>query len=307
MITYCHEKYILEAIEGVLKQECNFEVELIIANDCSPDATDEIIQDLLQNHPRAFLIKYIKHKNNVGMMPNFIFALQQCKGEFIALCEGDDYWKDPLKLQKQVDFLVANPDYVLSFHNAEVIYSTNDKKHLFIEEYKKCDYTAYDILISWLIPTASMVFRNIFKGNFPLFFTKAIHGDLALQVYLNEFGKFRVMDEVMSTYRINNSSVSVHTFLGIVYRNNFIKQLKLMNVFFKKKYKFIINRRVFLLYLENADSYRAKGIKKPLYFIFKAIFVQPSLVFVYKDRIYNSLKIVFYSICVFLKIKRVKV
>jgi glycosyltransferase involved in cell wall biosynthesis len=306
MITYGHEKYIREAIEGILMQECDFEVELVIANDCSPDATDKIVQDLLQNHPRASWIKYIKHQENMGMMPNFVFAMKECKGKYMALCEGDDYWTDPLKLQKQVGFLEANPEYVLSFHNSEVIYSVNDTKHLFIEEYKKEDYTANDILILWLIPTASMVFRNIFEGYFPSFFLKSIHGDLALQVYLNEFGKFKVMDGVMSTYRINESSVSAHTFSGIRYRNNFIEQLKLMNGFFKKKYKSIINRRIFSFYLDNADSYRAKSVVKPLHFIFKALLVQPSLAFVCKERMYNSLKIVFYSMRVFLKIKKIE-
>ena len=111
MITYGHEKYIREAIEGVLMQECDFEVELILANDCSPDKTDEVIQDILKNHPKASWIKYLKHDKNIGMMPNFLFALNHCKGEFIAVCEGDDYWTDPLKLQKQVGFLEANPDY----------------------------------------------------------------------------------------------------------------------------------------------------------------------------------------------------
>ena len=101
MITYGHEKFIREAIEGVLMQECDFEVELILANDCSPDQTDSVIQDIIKNHPKGCWIKYIRQENNIGMMPNFIFALKQCKGKYIALCEGDDYWTDPLKLQKQ--------------------------------------------------------------------------------------------------------------------------------------------------------------------------------------------------------------
>ena len=74
MITYGQEKYIREAIEGVLMQECDFEVELILSNDCSPDRTDEIIQDIIKNHPKGCWIKYFKHESNIGMMPNFIFV-----------------------------------------------------------------------------------------------------------------------------------------------------------------------------------------------------------------------------------------
>lgn len=121
MITYNHEKYIREAIEGVLMQECDFEIELIIANDCSTDQTDNVIQDILESHPKASSIKYIKHNNNLGMMPNFIFALQQCNGQHIAVCEGDDYWTDPFKLQKQVDFLDNNSEYVICWTKFSVV------------------------------------------------------------------------------------------------------------------------------------------------------------------------------------------
>lgn len=111
MITYGHGQFIEQAVNSVLMQDCNFEIELILANDCSPDKTDEVINDVLKSHPRASIINYIRHEKNIGMMPNFIFALQQCKGKYIALCEGDDYWTDPLKLQKQVDFLEKNETY----------------------------------------------------------------------------------------------------------------------------------------------------------------------------------------------------
>ncbi len=113
MITYGHENYIRQAIEGVLMQECNFEVELILCNDCSPDKTNDIIQDILKSNAKSDRIKYFNHKKNIGMMPNFIFSLQKCSGKYIALCDGDDYWTDPFKLQKQVDFLENNPDFVL--------------------------------------------------------------------------------------------------------------------------------------------------------------------------------------------------
>jgi len=113
MITYAHEQFIKQAIEGVLMQQCDFDVELIIADDCSPDTTESIVNDICQTHPNASWIKYTKHKNNLGMMPNFIFALEQAEGKFIALCEGDDYWIDPLKLKKQVDVFKKYPETVI--------------------------------------------------------------------------------------------------------------------------------------------------------------------------------------------------
>ena len=108
MITYGHENYIEQAIKGVLMQECDFQYELIIANDCSPDNTDRIVQKIIDNTNNADRIKYVRHTVNKGMTANFLWTLQQASGKYIAICEGDDYWTDPLKLQKQVDLLEVN-------------------------------------------------------------------------------------------------------------------------------------------------------------------------------------------------------
>lgn len=113
MITYGHENYIRQAIEGVLMQETDFEFDLIIADDCSPDDTSKIVEDIIKNHIKGYRIKYFRHKENMGMKANGMFAFEQCYGKYIAICEGDDYWTDPFKLQKQVDFLEANPEFSL--------------------------------------------------------------------------------------------------------------------------------------------------------------------------------------------------
>ena len=108
MITYGHEDYIAEAIEGVLRQVVDFPVELIIADDCSADNTESIVQGFIQNHPNGHWINYTKHEKNKGMIPNFLWALEKAEGEFVALCDGDDYWTSSNKLQIQVNFLVKN-------------------------------------------------------------------------------------------------------------------------------------------------------------------------------------------------------
>jgi glycosyltransferase involved in cell wall biosynthesis len=163
MITYGHEKFIEEAITGVLAQECDFQIELLIVNDCSPDKTHDIVMRILKSHQKAILIRYIKNKMNLGIMPNSIFALNQCKGQYSALCEGDDYWIDPLKLQKQVNILEANSE-VMSCHtdvnnvNADGVFSDNKLK---IWNYKN---NILDIKSSIFYPVAfscSAVFRNI--------------------------------------------------------------------------------------------------------------------------------------------------
>ncbi|MCF8268657.1 MAG: glycosyltransferase [Crocinitomicaceae bacterium] len=117
MITYMHEAFIAQAIEGVLMQEVDFPVELIIADDCSPDQTSQIIKTYIETHPNGHWIRYTRHERNKGMMPNFVWALEQASGKYIALCEGDDYWIDKSKLSRQRDFMNANSGFSFCFSN----------------------------------------------------------------------------------------------------------------------------------------------------------------------------------------------
>lgn len=216
MITYGHEKYIREAIEGVLMQEYDFEVELIIANDCSPDKTDDVIHNILENHPQATWIKYVKHDTNIGMMANFIFAMQECKGKYIALCEGDDYWTDPLKLQKQVDFLEANPDYVLCFHPVSILKTNGDIVDDFVTKVPD-NYESIETLarLGNYIHTPSVVFRNIIK-EFPFEFSQSPIGDYFLYMMLAEHGKLKCLEDNMAVYR---EGIGVWSDKSIYFRN----------------------------------------------------------------------------------------
>ncbi|NGY37445.1 glycosyltransferase [Flavobacterium sp. XN-5] len=210
MITYGHEKYIREAIEGVLMQECDFEIELILSNDCSPDQTDDIIHDILANHPKASWIKYYNHDRNIGMMPNFVFALQQCQCEYIALCEGDDYWTDPLKLQKQVDILEANPNLVGCFHNSEERYWNDYSKasSLFVSFPSAREITIKDLTQYNMIPTASIVFKSPLPSELiTKEFATLPMGDWPLHLLNTRKGNYFYLPQVMSVRNLNPNSV----------------------------------------------------------------------------------------------------
>ena len=219
MITYGHEIYIKQAIEGVLMQQCDFEVELIIANDCSPDSTDEVVKDIIVHHPKSSWITYTRHRTNKGIMPNFIWALEQCQGKYIALCEGDDYWTDPLKLQKQVDFLEENDDFIGCFHNVYTSRATD--MQLFNKYYDKDIYTLEDLLSSWIIPTCSVVFRNNHLI-FPDWVNNVPNGDLCLFLNLAKEGSFKLIDGVMGVYRLHANGITAQlnksrTLLNVFY------------------------------------------------------------------------------------------
>ncbi|WP_298392059.1 glycosyltransferase family 2 protein [Flavobacterium sp.] len=113
MSAYNHEEFIEEALVSVLEQNCQFDFEVILSNDCSKDKTDEVINKIIKNHPKGHTINYTNQEKNLGMNGNLIFTLEQVKGKYIALLEGDDYWTDKNKLQKQFDFLESNLDYAL--------------------------------------------------------------------------------------------------------------------------------------------------------------------------------------------------
>lgn len=201
MITYNHEKYIREAIEGVLMQIVSFDIELIIADDNSPDNTESIILDIASRHPNGKWIKYTKHKTNKGMMSNSIWALQQCKSKYIAICEGDDYWTDPYKLQKQVDVLESNADYSLCFHKVNIL---NQQNQLQEDTLTKVPHK-YDDIVSLAkegnyIHTPSVLFRNKIS-KFPLNFSKSPIGDFYLYMLIAQYGKLYYIQEEMAVYR----------------------------------------------------------------------------------------------------------
>ena len=199
LITYNHEKFINQAIEGVLMQNVNFLYEIVLGEDCSVDKTRQIIKEYAENNPRRF--KLILHEKNVGAMANQKLVFESCIGKYIALLEGDDYWTDPLKLQKQVDFLEQHKEYTMCFHEADVTNATNVflRKYNNIEEDKDFDLT--DLIKSNNISTASVVFRGKIIEMIPKLFYQLQIGDWGLYMINARNGKIRYLKDCMSVYR----------------------------------------------------------------------------------------------------------
>ena len=218
MVTYGQEKYIQKAIEGVFLQKTNFPIELIIANDCSPDNTDEIVKEIIKKSPSNIQVKYTKHEINKGMIPNFIWVYQQAQGKYIAICEGDDYWTDENKLQKQVDFLEQNPDYSISCHNVFLLNGdTLSSESPYDKENTQDTYTLDDLACRNIVPTLSVVYRH-FNINFPDWFFSSPLGDYPLMLWIAQRGKIKYFENKMAVYRQN---VGVWSGKKINYENIF--------------------------------------------------------------------------------------
>lgn len=206
MITYNHERFIAQAIESVLMQETDFRVELVIGEDCSTDGTRAIVIEYAQRYPDR--IRPLLPDHNLGMIPNFVATIQACGGQYIALLEGDDYWTDPCKLQKQVEFLETHPECALSFHN--VMIHNQESKENPCPRYpagQKAIWLLEDIVYQNPISTCSVVFRNGLIVELPPWYLTMTMGDWPLWVLLTQYGTAGYMDEVMATYRIHSGGV----------------------------------------------------------------------------------------------------
>jgi glycosyltransferase involved in cell wall biosynthesis len=207
VISYNHEMFIEQCLKSILSQEVDFEYEIILSDDCSTDNTVSRIKSFLTNHPKSNIVKLHFQKGNIGMNKNFMFAYSQCKGKYIAICEGDDYWIDNSKIQKQVDFLEANPDYSLCFHKVNVL-NENEKKYtdLNVSEGISTTTSTEDIMQKNYIHTLSICFRALPNG-LPEWFDVVYPCDYPLYVLLSLEGKIYMMEDKMAVYRIHDGGI----------------------------------------------------------------------------------------------------
>lgn len=137
MITYNHAPYIAQAIEGVLQQKTNFPIELVIGEDCSTDGTREIAFEYQKKYPDV--IRVITSDRNVGGGKNSRRTTKACRGKYVAFCEGDDYWHNPHKLQKQVDYLESHPECGLVYSDYDVYHAESKKLIKEFIKYRKAE------------------------------------------------------------------------------------------------------------------------------------------------------------------------
>ncbi len=205
MIAYNQERIIAQAIEGVLEQKTTFAFELVIGEDCSTDGTRDIVLDYQKQHPD--IIRVITSDKNVGTGDNWHRVNENCRGKYIAFCEGDDYWTDPRKLQKQVDFMEANTDCSAVFHAAGRFYEDKADTCSF-RRLKRTPrnqrFTIKDAIkeVAGNYATASLLCRSEHPKDLPEFFYRAPVGDFPLMLVLAVRGNIGYIDEPMSVYRV---------------------------------------------------------------------------------------------------------
>lgn len=209
VITYNHEKYISQALDSILMQKTGFYFDIVIGVDRSKDGTADIVKRYENDHPEKIRATY--HETNIGMMPNLIETLRRCTGTYIALLEGDDYWTDPLKLQKQVDLMEAHPEVYICGHQTDFLHADQGE---FLEKrpvtFNGIKFLSFNEVVAGgnVFHTSAFVFRNHDKENMLSYLGSFNSGDLPILLYYAHLGITAVSSETMSIYRRTGEGAS---------------------------------------------------------------------------------------------------
>lgn len=200
--TYNQEKYIRSALDGIVMQETDFPFVAYICDDGSTDSTKKILKQYAKKYSN--IIIPIFNKQNVGAMDNFVNTLSLAKTEYVALCDGDDYWTDNKKLQKQIDFLDNNKEYSICFHSTKIFFEDGSKSdEIYPREFKKSS-NLDDLLKDSFIPANTVVYRWRFNNKKCLkdvFPKNIVPGDYYVHLLHAQKGKIGFIKETMSCYR----------------------------------------------------------------------------------------------------------
>lgn len=202
MITYNHEQYIAEAIESILMQMTNFNIEIVIGEDCSTDNTKIICEQYASEHPG--IIRLLPSVENLGVSKNFYRTLRACNGEYIAICEGDDYWTDHLKLKKQADILDADKTLSIVSANADYLVEGSivkaEKTNRSSTETAGHFYAMEGLVDEWKCQTLTVMFRAE-KADFEKLKSYSILYDTMLFYELLKNGRGYYLNETVGVYR----------------------------------------------------------------------------------------------------------
>lgn len=277
--TYNMEAYIGEAIESWLAQKTSFQFDIVISDDGSTDGTCDVVRRYIEKYPNIRLIS----TGHIGKMPNFIRSLKESKGKYIALCDGDDYWIDPEKLQKQVDFMESHPDFSECFTNSYVLNTETGKKKIAKTQiWEEADtegllqHRDNDNVQMSPGHTSTFLYRNRYLQEYPEWMYGDVMTDFPLYMLMSKYGKAKFINEITSVYRHRPNGVSS---LNFTFEKNARKRINVyrnVNRDFNYKYKKIINPIIADYYYSLGKmQYKTGQITAGLWSIIKSVVYNP--------------------------------
>ena len=208
VITYNHSRYIAQAVESVLAQRTSFPFEIVIGDDCSTDGTGEILQALQSRFPDK--IRLIRHPVNLGLLgkKNLVATFAECRGGYLAYLEGDDYWGDPGKLQRQADLLDAEPGFIGCFHDIQMLKDGPGPEPYDMRYPSTVTTVRLPEMLCYGFPhLMTMMYRRADLATFPAWFYDICMGDWSLFSLLVMQGPMAyIRDLPAGIYRIHGSS-----------------------------------------------------------------------------------------------------
>jgi glycosyltransferase involved in cell wall biosynthesis len=256
MITYNHEKFIAQALNSILTQHVNFDYEIVVGEDHSTDNTREILMAFHKRHPKR-IVPLFRDKN-MGAIQNMGATLAACRGTYIALLEGDDYWTDRYKLQKQVDFLDSNPAFAMCCHRVQLLDPAGQEGVDVLPTRAAGPYTIEDLLSENFVPACSAMLRRGLIGSLPSWHSELAMGDWPLFALVSSKGGIELMDEIMAVYRVHQGGIwSSRSRLSRI--REVSRMLEVLDKHFSFKYTNIIRPVLAQYYLDLALLGRQNG------------------------------------------------
>ena len=272
VLTYNQEKFISQTINSLLNQKTDFPFNIVVGDDCSSDKTLQILEDFKSNYPTS--IKLIKSKKNSGLIKNYIKTIEQCDGKYIAICDGDDYWIDDYKIQKQVNFLESNKDFSIVFTNKINLYNENKLKK---DKSYKPEISDFNTLIKGnFIASVTVLFRNIFfKSKLPNYYLKYPYADWPCYLRVTNDGtKIKFLNQYTAVYRKTTgitTEMRKKPIYFLKYNLDILKDLYKDPFFNHRKIvkKSIVEHQIMLMQSLNKDKKYLSSIKLFSHLIFK--------------------------------------
>jgi len=267
MLTYNQESFIAQTIESIVNQKTNFDYQLVIGEDCSTDTTREICEKYVELYSSK--IKLLPSlKNNIGLIANYMRTIKECDGKYIAICDGDDYWIDEYKLQKQVDFLENNPDFSIVGTNLYKLYPDGR----LVESQKdglKFNYEFSDLIFNNVVPSVTALFKNVPKEEpLPNWILNFPYGDWPTYLWvIKNNGKIHILKDFTAVYRMEiGISAKIRKSIAAIIKINLdILKNVLADSNFKNKKEIIIKSiyatEISLLAGYNREKKYLKGLR----------------------------------------------
>jgi len=264
VLTYNQENYIAQTIESILKQKTNFSFQLVVGEDCSSDNTRAVCEAFVQSYGHKVKLLPSPEKN-MGLIANYMRTIKECDGKYIAICDGDDYWIDDHKLQKQVDFLEENPEYNIIHTNLNLLLPDGSFQEVLHHKknYKLSSFT--DLVENNTIYSVTAMFRNIQKyDELPSWILKYPYGDLPTYLWtLKNEGEIYCLEDITAVYRLN---------IGVA--SKLVNQKEIVKSILKDAYKdvnFKNKKKIFQRYFYNQNCFEIVKLNRQKKY-FKAFF-----------------------------------